>query len=101
MLQKRTVILGLLGPNLDNGKGPDRWERWRPSVSLCQHEDLIVHRFELLFDPKFTALCETICKDVKSVSPETTVRPHKLPMIDPWDFQAVYGSLLDFARAYP
>jgi transcriptional regulatory protein RtcR len=101
MAGKRTVILGLLGPSLDNGKGAERWERWRPSVSLCQHDDLIVHRFELLFDPKFSTLCETICRDVKSVSPETTVRPHKLPMVDPWDFEAVYGTLLDFARAYP
>jgi transcriptional regulatory protein RtcR len=101
MPQKRTVILGLLGPNLDNGRGPDRWERWRPSVSLCQHDDLIVHRFDLLFDPKFTTLSETICKDVKAVSPETTVKPHALAMADPWDFQAVYGQLLDFARAYP
>jgi transcriptional regulatory protein RtcR len=101
MPQKRTVILGLLGPSLDNGRGPDRWERWRPSVSLCQHDDLIVHRFELLFDPKFTTLCDTICRDVKSVSPETTVRPHPLPMADPWDFQAVYGDLHDFVRAYP
>jgi transcriptional regulatory protein RtcR len=101
MDQKRTVILGLLGPSLDNGKGPERWERWRPSVSLCQHDDLIVHRLELLFDPKFTALCETICRDCKSVSPETTIQAHKLPMVDPWDFQAVYGALHDFARAYP
>jgi transcriptional regulatory protein RtcR len=101
MPEKRTVILGLLGPSLDNGKGPDRWERWRPSVSLCQHDDLVVHRFELLFDPKFSTLCETICRDVKSVSPETTVQPHKLPMVDPWDFQAVYGTLHDFARQYP
>lgn len=95
------MIIGLLGPSLDNGKGPDRWERWRPSVSLCQHEDLIVHRFDLLFDPKFSTLCETICRDVKQVSPETTVRPHQLPLVDPWDFQAVYGTLHDFARRYP
>ena len=46
MPEKRLVILGLLGPSLDNGKGPQRWERWRPTVSLCQHDDLIVHRLE-------------------------------------------------------
>jgi transcriptional regulatory protein RtcR len=101
MAAKRTVILGLLGPSLDNGRGPDRWERWRPSVSLCQQDDLVVDRFELLFDPKFTTLCDTICRDVKVASPETTVRPHKLPLVDPWDFQAVYASLHDFAREYP
>lgn len=101
MKNRRTVILGLLGPSLDNGKGPERWERWRPSISLCQHDDLIVHRFELLFDPKFTALCETLRKDIASVSPETEVRPHKLVFEDPWDFEGVYGTLHDFARNYP
>ena len=101
MKLKRTVILGLLGPTLDNGKGPERWERWRPSVSLCQHDDLIVHRFDLLFDPKHTLLCKTICQDVRAVSPETTVCSHELPLVDPWDFQAVYGALHDFAQRYP
>lgn len=86
---------------LDNGRGPDRWERWRPSVSVCQHDDLLVDRFEILYQPKFKALCDIICKDVKSVSPETTVREHLVPFDDPWDFQGVYGALLDFARTYP
>ena len=51
--------------------------------------------------PSSATLCETICRDVKSISPETTVQPHKLPMVDPWDFQAVYGTLHEFARQYP
>lgn len=98
---KQTVVLGLLGPSLDNGRGPERWERWRPSVALCQHEDLLVHRFELLFEPKFTRLCDTICEDVAAVSPETKVCRHSIHFDDPWDFQGVYGALHDFARAYP
>ncbi len=101
MSTKRTVILGLLGPTLDNGRGPQRWERWRPSVSLCQHEDLLVDRFEILYQPKFKALCDVICQDVSAVSPETTVRQHVVPFDDPWDFEGVYGALLDFARKYP
>jgi len=101
MSTKRTVVLGLLGPMLDNGRGPERWERWRPSVSVCQHEDLLVDRFEVLYQPKFKALCDIVCKDVKSVSPETTVRAHLVPFDDPWDFEGVYGALLDFARTYP
>jgi transcriptional regulatory protein RtcR len=100
MPKKRTVILGLLGPTLDSGKGPERWERWRPTVSLCQHDDLLVDRFELLHDRQFAALCETICGDIKSVSPETNVRPHQVHFDDPWDFESVYGALLDFARGY-
>ena len=101
MPAKRTVVLGLLGPMLDNGRGPDRWERWRPSVSLCQHEDLLIDRFELLHEPKFTALGEQVCQDVRAVSPETQVNVHSLHMEDPWDFEAVYGALHDFTQAYP
>ena len=47
MEELRTVILGLLGPSLDNGKGPERWERWRPSVSLCQHVYEVIQIFGL------------------------------------------------------
>ena len=86
---------------LDQGKGPTRWERWRPSVALCQHEDLLLSRFELLHEPKVTALYHQIAADIKSVSPETQVRPHAMQFENPWDFQDVYGALHDFARAYP
>ncbi|HVY61633.1 MAG TPA: RNA repair transcriptional activator RtcR family protein, partial [Planctomycetota bacterium] len=49
------VVIGMLGPVLDSGPhGPARWERWRPTVALCQHEDLEVARLELLHDRKFT-----------------------------------------------
>ena len=30
---KEYVVIGLLGPTLDGGKGPERWERWRPMTS--------------------------------------------------------------------
>ena len=41
------VILGFLGSTLDQGK-IERWQRWRPSVAVCQHADLPVDRFELI-----------------------------------------------------
>ena len=100
-MNKRTVIIGLLGPSLDNGRGPERWERWRPSVSLCQHPDLLVSRLELLHERKFNALAEVVCGDITSVSPETTVCAHEIHFDDAWDFEGVYGALHDFARAYP
>ena len=37
---------------------------------------------------------------IASVSPETTVDKQLLDFNDPWDFEEVYGKLLDFARAY-
>ncbi len=98
---KPTVVIGLLGTTLDRGTGPARWEAWRPSVALCQQDDLVVHRFELLHPAHFTALAETVRDDIRRVSPETEVRLVADPTTDPWDFEAVYGSLHDFARAYP
>ena len=95
------VIIGLLGTTLDAGTSASRWERWRPSVSLCQHENLLLHRFELLHSRKYTSLAETILADIRSVSPETQTRAHVVEQKDPWDFQEVYGSLHDFARTYP
>ncbi|MGD1915512.1 MAG: RNA repair transcriptional activator RtcR [Phycisphaerales bacterium] len=95
-----TVVLGILGTTLATGKGPKRWERWRPTVSLCQHEDFVVDRLELIHAKRATALAETIVEDIAAVSPETTVRQHVVDMADPWDFEEVYGALHDFAAGY-
>src|SRR3982750_2949255 len=101
MPQKKQVILGLIGTQLDRGVGPRRWEGWRPSVSLCQHEDLLVDRLELLHDRRSTALAEVVANDVGSVSPETEARRHIVEFRDAWDFEEVYGALADFVRGYP
>jgi len=98
---KPIVVLGLLGTNLDTGKGPNRWARWRPTVSICQHPDLLVSRLELLHSRRATTLAETVSTDIASVSPETEVRRHELELRDPWDFGEVYGALHDFAGTYP
>ncbi|MEM1183454.1 MAG: RNA repair transcriptional activator RtcR [Planctomycetota bacterium] len=95
-----TVVLGMLGTTLDTGKGPTRWQRWRPTVSLCQHDDFLVDRFELLHPLRATTLAETIRDDIASVSPETKVVLHEVEASNPWDFEEVYGVLHDFATAY-
>lgn len=94
------VAIGLLGATLDQGKGPERWERWRPTVSLCQHENLLLDRLELLYQKKFASLARAVIGDIATVSPETEVRLVELPIDDPWDFQEVYAALFEFARAY-
>lgn len=100
--QKRDlVVIGLLGTMLDRGTGPSRWEAWRPTVACCQHEDLLVSRLELLSPARYSTLSQTICRDIASVSPETTVRCHAVEFQDPWDFEEVYGALHDFVRNYP
>ncbi len=97
---KPVVVFGLLGSTLDAGAGPKRWGRWRPTVDVCRHEDLLVSRFELLHQRPWTSLVQTVVGDIAQVSPETEVRPHVIELKDPWDFQEVYAVLLDFARAY-
>jgi transcriptional regulatory protein RtcR len=98
---KPVVVIGLLGPALDVGTREDRWERWRPSVALCQHDDLAVARFELLHQAKYEPLAKVIAKDIAKVSPDTEVRRVLYDVRDPWDLEAMYGVLHDFAREYP
>ena len=76
----KRVVIGLLGTMLDSGRGPDRWERWRPTVSLCQHEDLLVDRLELLYPRMGTNLSEQVAEDIAQISPDTEVRTH---LVDP------------------
>lgn len=95
------VAIGLLGTVLDTGASPERWEKWRPTVSLCQHEDLLISRLELLAGSRFKTLTKQVVTDIKSVSPETDVRIHDIDFSDAWDFEAVYASLLDWTKAYP
>ncbi len=96
------TVIGFLGSTLDASKfGPSRWNKWRPTVGLCMHEDLRVDRLVLLHGTVHRRLAEYITTDIADVSPETKVDPHLLDFDDPWDFEEVYGKLLDFARAFP
>lgn len=97
---KSNIIIGLLGSSLDSGKGTERWERWRPSVAICQHEDFLVNRFDLIYQKKFSTIADRVMADIHSVSPETEVRKHFVEISDPWDFEEVYAALQDFARGY-
>jgi transcriptional regulatory protein RtcR len=84
----KTVVIGLLGVSLDaSGKASSRWEKWRPSVSLCQQEDLLVDRFELLHPPNAEGLAHTVARDIRTVSPETQVVLHPIAMPNAWDFE--------------
>jgi transcriptional regulatory protein RtcR len=97
----KNVAIGFLGSQLDNGSGAGRWEKWRPTVSICQQEDLVIDRLELLYARPHTKLANLVTADISSVSPETQVRLHMVDPRDAWDFQEVYGLLHDLARAYP
>jgi transcriptional regulatory protein RtcR len=100
MNTKKRVVIGLLGSVLDSGFHQERWNRWRPTISLCKHADLPVDRFELIFDPKFQDMANVIMADIPRVSAATGVKGTPQPLLDPWDFQEVYAALHDFARGY-
>ncbi|MDR2187167.1 MAG: RNA repair transcriptional activator RtcR [Azonexus sp.] len=98
---KKTVVIGFLGTQLDYaGKGSGRWDKWRPSVALCQQEDLLVHRLELIHDARNRGFAERLGSDIARVSPDTVFQRQEMALRDPWDFEEVYTALHDFARNY-
>jgi len=98
---KKTVVLGMLGSVLDSGFHQERWNKWRPTVSLCRHPELAVHRFEVLHQPAHLDIARCVAADIERVSPATGVRLHVNEVSDPWDFEEVFASLHEFARGYP
>ena len=48
---KNIVVISLLGTQLDGARPQQRWEKWRPNVALCQQEDLLINRFEIIHEP--------------------------------------------------
>jgi transcriptional regulatory protein RtcR len=97
-----TTVISFLGSTLDASKfGPSRWMKWRPSVALCMHEDLRVDRFLMIHGSAHSRLADYVSEDIAAVSPETLVERHVIDFTDAWDFEEVYGKLLDFAASQP
>jgi len=101
MPEKANAVIGLLGTTLDAGRNQDRWQSWRPTVSICRQPDFVVKRLELLHGLRDKSLAQLLVKDIAAVSPETTVRLNEIEFGDPWDFERVYETLFKFARSYP
>lgn len=98
----KRVAIGILGTKMDGGFDVSRWDAWRPTVSLFQHDHLLWDRFELLAEANFAKLANRVLDDIRQISPETEARLHEVKFgRDPWDLEAVYGALHDWARAYP
>jgi len=97
----KTVVIGLLGVQLDQPrKSVDRWAAWRPTVAICQQDDLIVDRLELLVERRYSKLANQVVADIATVSPETSVRIHEIALKDAWDFEEVYAALHQFSGDY-
>ena len=98
-MNKKTIAVSLIGTQLDYvGKRGDRWAKWRPNVSLCSQDDLIIDQLYLLHDNHSSRLANNIGADIETVSPETRVKLHSINFADPWDFEEVYAKLFDWCR---
>ncbi len=98
---KTKVVIGLFGTRLDAGHGKRRWRKWRPTVSIAQHEALPVDRMALLYEPAFEHSARFVKKDIEELNGRVQVDLFPVPMDDPWDFEQVYEGLHTFARTYP
>lgn len=97
----KNVVIGFLGSTLDRRGKDSRWNSWRPSVCLCQHETLLIDRFHLLYPSRDKSLAEQVRSDIASISPETTVALEPFDLRNPWDFEEVFSRLLDYAHEFP
>ncbi|MBZ1393608.1 RNA repair transcriptional activator RtcR [Psychrobacter pacificensis] len=100
MQRKKTAVIGFLGTTLDNGFNDKRWQRWRPSVSLCLHDDLLVDELHILYSKRDKRLFNVIVDDVAKVSADTKVIGHRVTLASPWDFADVYAELYDFVTGF-
>lgn len=99
-MKKRQVVFGFLGSTLDSAPIKNRWDKWRPTIGLCQQEDLVVDKLVLFYQDRSSILLKTVVADLKDVSPETTVRAVPMELKDPWDLEEVYTALLEFSKTY-
>lgn len=100
-MAKPRVIIGLLGANLDRVSVVRRWDKWRPTVDLCRHEDMLISRLELIRPSKFVDLTAMVTQDISAVSPATTVVDRPMDFGGPCDFEKVFSGLHGFCRSYP
>ncbi|WP_201534892.1 RNA repair transcriptional activator RtcR [Psychrobacter immobilis] len=96
----KTAVIGFLGTILDNGFNDKRWQRWRPTVSLGLHDELLVDELHILYSKRDKRLFNIIKNDVSQVSPHTQVIGHHVGLLNPWDFADVYAELYDFVAGF-
>lgn len=99
-MDKKRVVISILGTKLDRAADHKRFQKWRPNVGMLQQPDLPVDRVELIVATRDSALADVVVSDMWRSSPRTDVNRHVIDMRNPWDFEEVYSALADFARGY-
>ncbi|MCU0229586.1 MAG: RNA repair transcriptional activator RtcR family protein, partial [Bryobacterales bacterium] len=97
---KRKVVLGLLDSNQDVSRKQDRWGVWRPAISVSQHHDFSIHRYELIHEQRDSGVVGDIVEDLLTASPETEVRTWELSNGALGDFSSSLKTLGDFVTSY-
>lgn len=100
MPRSRRIAVSILGSTLDVGGRQKRKERWRPTVGLCLQDDTPIDELHLLVSTKTQSFVRTVANDIEQHSPSTRVVAHPFSPENPWDFEEVFSSLLQFARAF-
>jgi transcriptional regulatory protein RtcR len=96
----KKCVIGFIGTQLDGITSAKRWEKWRPTVSLAQHDDLQINSFELFHDKVHQHLANTVKADLLELSPQSTVNLHVSTLKNPWDFEEVYSWLYDWLQGF-
>jgi transcriptional regulatory protein RtcR len=99
-MDKKKVVICMLGTSLDSGLKESRWDKWRPTVAVSQIPAFPVDRLELIFNGPHDELASMIAKDIDKASPATTVIKHRLPINDVWNLEDVSTALFSFAKSY-
>lgn len=95
MTQKR-IAFSILGTVKDFvGRKKDRWQRWRPNVSLCHQEDLPIDELHIIHETRAGRLAEQVSYDINEISPNTKIIHHVTDFENPWDLEEVYSKLFD------
>lgn len=98
-MSKPVIAVSLLGTQLDfTGKREDRWGKWRPNISLCSQDDMIIDTLHLIHEPRSQRLADQVTHDIAAVSPETQVSAHLVEFNNPWDLEEVYTLLYDWCH---
>ncbi len=100
MVNRENVLIGIVGSHLDSGFHQERWNKWRPTVSLANQKDLKFSRVELIHSPEHKDIAGCVAADIRRVSEGTRVDLCEQAINDPWDLEEVYGHLHDFTKKY-
>lgn len=100
-------LIAFLGMEKDNrGFNEGRWEHFRPSVSICMHDDLEIETYYIIYQESSEAQFQLVSKDINEISPNTKVVPVIIQFDDLFDpvevleKQRNFVSSLDDTKSY-